>query len=369
MKLSVDSQHLAQAVYAAKAAAGKVNGVDVALLKAVEGKEGAGGLLVAAANTSMQSHTTIDAKVEGAGELCINIDDLASIARHLPKDGDVVLSLDGTSLEIVTPRSKYRFGALDSGVFSPWNQTLEGEPTAVPADALARALAGVSHAVSPDASMVQLTGVLLTDHGGDTPARAVATDGHRLACRDVAGGLPGLPAGGIVVPAKTCKEIERLCSGAGMVGFLASGSVLEIDGGPEVMLAKLIDAPYPEYRGLLSQEFPHAIEIDRKLLLDSVARVGSILTKQPILRLILDAVGLHLRADRDQAAGMETVASFPVAEDARIEIGLNIRYLSDALKALSTPTAKIEYRSADLPVRIVGAGDPTFIQIIMPARL
>jgi DNA polymerase-3 subunit beta len=365
MRLVADAAALSQAIQAVQASAGKVNGVDIALLNAANGV-----LSIAASNNASQSHFALDAKIDADGACCMNVIDLASVARQLPKNGDVAMELKGTDLEIVTERSRFRLGALDQSLFIPWTQAPDCPFDVIQTEGLVKAIEGVLHAAAADSGgMVQLTGVLLTDHGGSVPLRAVATDGHRLACRIIKGQGPALPPEGIVIPAKTCKEIARLATGLQTMEFRAKGPILEIGGGPERMLAKLIDSNYPDYRPLLDGNPPGGVELDRKTLLEAATRIGSLLSKSPIMRFLVDDKGIHLRADREQVGGMETVVAIETRPQDRIEIGLNHRYLCDALKAIQAPVVRISYEAPHQPIRIGAPQDPDGEQIIMPARL
>ena len=367
MKLSLDGATYSQALDAVRGAAG---GAGPTIRTVLIEAEADGRVHFTATDTLLQSTWSVDAQVDEAGRISADLEDISPVAKHLPKGTDVGIDVQGGFATVTAGRSQFRFGTLDPETFPAWDAQIgASEPVAVTSDAIYRMFGGVMHAVAGDDGMDALRGVLLTNHGGATPLRAVATDGHRFACCEVPDLELELPADGIILPARAAREALRLTKGVGMIGLAADARVVQMDGGPEILLSKLIDAKYPDYRRLLEQGYEHHIEVDRKMLIEALARVGAILTRQPILKLIVDANGFHLRADRDQTTAVESVELARPDGFAPVELGLNARYLGDALKSMVSPIVRLHYSAPSAPVRLAGAADPGLTQIMMPARV
>ena len=367
MKIALDGATYTQALDAVRGAAG---GAGPTMRTVLIEAEGDGRVHFTATDTLLQSTWSIDAQVERAGRICADLEDISPVAKHLPKGTDVELDVKDDFATVTAGRSRFRFGALDPSAFPTWEtHASSAEPVALSADTIVRLFSGVMHAVAGDDGMDALRGILLTNHGGATPLRSVATDGHRFACCEAADLDLNLPADGIILPARAVREALRLTKGIGMIGMVADNRVVQFDGGPEILLSKLIDAKYPDYRRLLEAGYEHHFEVDRKVLLEAVNRVGAILTRQPILKLIIDDNGFHLRADRDQTTAVESVELARPDGFAPVELGLNARYMGDALKSMVSPIVRVHYSNPGAPVRLTGAADIGLTQIMMPARV
>lgn len=367
MKFSIDAQTFAKALNAVRGAAGG-GAAGRAVLLDVRTEDG-GTLAVTASDTTLQSTWSIGCTVGTPGRAVLDLNDLLTVAKSLPKKGDVLVEVGKAAIDLIAGSARFRFPVLPAETFLAWDGTVAGGVEAtLAADAFSTMLSKVMHAVAgDDGNLDQLKGVLLAN--GPQGLRAVATDGHRLALCDMPQLQAALPAGGIIVPARAAREIVRLCQGIGMIGLTATKTALRIDGGPEMLLSKLIDAPYPDYERILQSDLPHALEVPRAEFLAAVERVGAILTRTPILRLTFDAKGFHLRADREQASALETVMGTDIPAEARLALGLNARYLADALKALSSPVVRLAYAAPDQLVALTGANDAGVRHVMMPARL
>lgn len=364
MKFTVDAGLFSSAIQAVKGASGQ--GQTLHLVKLEAAKDGT--IALSANDNNIQSTRFLDAQITEPGECCLNVDDLSTIARHLSKKGEVLVETDEEHLDLTFGRSQFRFSLLNSDLFIPWDEEItQGE--SIDSDQLTYALNSVIHAVAADDNIPQLAGILIKqDPNQENRITAAATDGNRLAINESSLEF-NLPENGIIIPTRAVREILRSLQGAGLVTIAVNDRILKIETSAEILLTKLIDGTYPNYQAILNQDFSYELDLKRKDFLEGVNRIGSILTRKPILKLSIDTQGVHLKATRDQASAVETVFDEEIESELEIEFGLNVKYLSDALKSSNSDIITISYSSPEHPIKVIGQKDNSLIQVMMPARI
>ena len=228
-------------------------------------------------------------------------------------------------------------------------------------------LANVMPAVSTDANRPALMQARVAGDGS-----AVATDGHRLMVHTTALGDDPQTADavlhGVLVPRVT----------AGLLAQHASAQLLEDDHAwilelPTGVVAWLVSRPIHEDYPQVARVVPSwtkapAVTVDRELLLDAIKRLKPVCDADTPIVLTVTAEEIKVDANaRDRGDGATTVEVQQAAhlDKERIRVGINPRYLRDALAALGGITVRLSFapdgdRSAPI---VVGS------HIVMPMRV
>lgn len=365
MKFTVNSGALNEALQSLKVASGSVDPMlRVVLVEA----DDAGSLRLTATDTTLQITASISAQVEEPGRITIDLGDLSSATRNLPKSAGLKVSVSDGKLHAAANRSRFEFGVLDAANFPTWAKDCDLHDVAIPGDVLAKLLDSVSHAVATDDARPSLTGILLTNHGGETPLRAVATDGHRLAYFEAPGVEIQLPADGVTIPRRTAKEISRLAKGRGMVGLAITATTIRVDAQHEIILSKLIDGIYPDYQRVTALQHRSWAEVDRRSLLDGVQRAGAILDRSSGLKMTFHDT-VELVGKREEALAVETIDVLNGERAEAVSLGLAPGYLLDALRAMTSDKIRVEYTNDQTPVKLSGPRDQDLHLILMTRRV
>ena len=190
-----------------------------------------------------------------------------------------------------------------------------------------------------------LNGVLLELDGAELAA--VATDGHRLARSHTS-----LPAAvdnprQAIVPRKAVHELVRfLRDTEEPITLEMNPSHLRFSRPGAALTTKIIDGKFPDYRSVMTQNLTQTVIAERSELYDVLAR-AAVLTNEKYR-------GIRLELDQGSA---KVVAHNPDQEEARdeiaveysgeaIEIGFNVTYLMEALRALTENKVEIQYKMA-----------------------
>ena len=322
-------------------------------------------LELAATDMEVSLRTSVDAEVQGAGEVVVPGKLLLDIVRGLP-DSEVALEYrtEESVLVITSGSASFRVHTYSAEDFPqlPDLKTLTLQP--VDRDALLETIARVSRSASRDESRPVLTGILVRFE----PNKLVmaATDSYRLAVKETpaASSLPELEA---IIPARALQELARMASSAEEVqlGVHENHVVFGADGA--WLTTRRIDGQFPNYRQLLPEQFEHTLELPREELLDVVRRVGLMAQRNSPLRLRFADGELTVSAQTQDVGEAHESLPAPYAADA-MEIGFNAEFLRDGLDSVDSPTVRFKLISPLRPAVLEGETDD-YTYLIMPIRL
>jgi DNA-binding transcriptional MerR regulator len=180
--------------------------------------------------------------------------------------------------------------------------------------------------------------------------RLVATDGHRLAVRDVPASTTEL--GQTVISVADAQRVASIAEDAGPITLTAGDEVALRTTTETVRIAAASDH-YPDYEAILARCG------DSRLLVDT-ADLAARLSRSSEL------VVLKLTALATSADGADFPGKYQ-GED--LTIGFNPSFLADALDAGIGREAILQLGSAVDPVAIRSADDGTLTCLVMPIRL
>lgn len=354
MKLSIPQGALLRAAKHAALAANSKATIPVmacALLRADDGR-----LTVIGTSHSIATTAVVPCEVESPGAIAVNAADLVKRIATLPSM--VHLTLRDTSLVIQSGNRRHTLPTTEAESF-PAVPGHDAEWTTVPSAALRDGLSRVRPAVSPEESRPALNGILVEQ--GESTAFA-ATDAHRLhlARADVA-----LGGGGILPLASVTAILDVLDSGDAEIAW-AKDAVL-VRAGDLTVRAKLVDAHFPPYRQVIPQRTEYAITIDRSQLMSALRAVDPAIDK--------NSGGVCLAVERDSVqviAGAGSTESSDVVAceggpaDKVIKLGVNAKYLADALTAVGGDDVMLGLGGNLDPIVVRNGKDESVTAVVMP---
>jgi DNA polymerase-3 subunit beta len=200
----------------------------------------------------------------------------------------------------------------------------------------------------------------------------VATDGRRLALVDEEVDISEKSSGEFIVPAKAVNELNRLLLDKGDVeikfGENQASFALKDDKGFSVLLiTKLIEGNYPNYRQVIPGEPKERIALGREELVQALRR-AEIMTSEKAnsVKLTFSKNTLTITANSPEVGeARETLAVNYKGNE--IAIAFNPRYLIDPLNALAEDEVFIELID-ELSPGVLKINGP-FLYVVMPMRL
>jgi DNA polymerase III subunit beta len=313
---------------------------------------------------------SVEAKVTKPGATTVPVKKLFGIVREL-NGGEIEIETDDKNVTSIRSGSSYfKIHGLAAEEFPPLPKFKDDKKVGLQQETVRAMLKKTSFAVSTDESRYVLNGIFISLKEGKMTL--VATDGRRLALVDEEVEISEKSAGEFIVPAKAINELNRLLQGKGEVELKfgenqASFALKDEKGFSVLLITKLIEGNYPNYRQVIPGEAKERIPINREELLQALRR-AEIMTSEK-------ANSVKLTFGRNQLA---ITANSPEVGEARetlavnykgkeMAIAFNPRYLIDPLAALTEDEIFIELID-ELSPGVVKINGP-FLYVVMPMRL
>lgn len=365
MKLSIARPDLTTCLQAAKGCVSPIK-TDATPLHGVRIEASGQRAVFAASDMEARVERSAEAEITEVGSALVDFEDLYDAVRRLPKNAVVSLETSGTDLLLSCGRSIFRFGLLDETRLPDWQEETMVGSVALMSSFLSRALAGVMPAMAEKDTYPALCGVHLTDHGGSTGPRLVATNSHRLALQDLPGPIADLPPAGLTLPARAAAEIARLAAaGDGIVELAWGNGQATASTETERFTTRLLADGFPDYRRLFAQAPENKLRVARKPLLEAIERVA---VAAP------DSRAVTLRISRTSLAVLTGTANRSAEEEIDVEsqveakFAFNADYLIDALKSGTEEEITISHPSEkNRPIFL--EGDAGLTRLVMPMAL
>jgi DNA polymerase-3 subunit beta len=312
----------------------------------------------------------VEAKVRKPGASTVPVKKLFGIARELT-NLEIEMDVDEkNNCAISSGASFYKINGLSAEEFPPLPQFKDDKRIVLPQETLKSMMKKTSFSMSADESRHVLNGIFISlkDH----KVTMVATDGRRLALVDEEADISEQSQAEFIVPAKTVNELNRLLQDKGEVEIRyaenqASFSLKDEKGGSVLIVTKLIEGNYPNYRQVIPGEPKERITLPREEFLHALRR-AEIMTseKSNSVRLTFDKNKLEITANSpDIGEAKETLTlNYKGAE---LAIAFNPRYLIDPLVALTNDEVFMELID-ELSPGVLKINGP-FLYVVMPMRL
>jgi DNA polymerase-3 subunit beta len=227
-----------------------------------------------------------------------------------------------------------------------------------------------SFAVSTDESRYVLNGIFfsLKEH----KLTMVATDGRRLALAEEETDVSEKSQGEFIVPAKAVNELTRLMGDSGEIEITYTDNqaafTLKPEKAPKTLLVtKLIEGNYPNYRQVIPSEAKERIALAREELMHALRRAELMTSeKQNSVKMAFTKNLLSITANSpDVGEARETMAINYKGKD--MAIAFNPGYLIDPLNALPEDEVYLDMID-ELSPGVLKINGP-YLYVVMPMRL
>jgi DNA polymerase-3 subunit beta len=312
----------------------------------------------------------VEATVAKPGATTIPVKKLFSIARELSV-GDIELEVDEKNVTAVRSGSSfYKIHGLAAEEFPPINQFKDDKKVTVAQDKFKGMLKKTSFAISTDEARYVLNGIFISlkEH----KMTIVATDGRRLALTDEEVDISEKSQGEFIIPAKAVNELNRLLQdkGEAVIKYAenqAEFTLKDEKGFSVVIITKLIEGNYPNYRQVIPAEAKERISLPREEFLHALKR-AEIMTSEKAnsVKLTFGKNNLSITANSPEVG--EARESMAVNYKGKeMAIAFNPKYMIDPLNALANDEVFIELID-ELSPGVLKINGP-FLYVVMPMRL
>lgn len=308
---------------------------------------------------------SVEAAIEKGGGTTIPARRLAGIVKELPAS-EVSIEVDGKNVaSIQCGPSFFKMLCLPEDEFPALPKLEKAKAFTLQQKVLKDALRKTSYAISTDETRYVLNGILFSFK--ENKLTLVATDGRRLALADIEAEFPRSNEVDVVVPAKCITELQRLLTDDGEVKLAVGENHVSFEAGGKLLVSKLIEGNYPNYRQVIPAESRERITIERELFLNAVRRVALLSSdKSNSVKLNFSKNNIEITANTpDIGEARESLAIAYKGKD--FSIAFNPVFLQDPLRNLTDEEVHLDVTDEMSP-GVIKIKSP-FLYVLMPMRI
>ena len=340
-------------------------------LSVIEGVLCKAGLGLSLTGYNMETAITydIEAQVSDPGECILPAKLFGDIIRRLPEGPVTVVVDDSYKVSIRSGYASFTISAESAEDYPELPDVNDGRAIHIPQCRLKELISGTIFAVSENQGRPIHTGVKF--EVTDDAITAVAVDGFRLARRTY---HPQEGTGrelSFVVPAAGLKEVEKIVTDSeDNAAFTLGPKHILFQMGKATLVCRLLEGEFLDWRRVVPTNCPVKLVANVSDLASSVDRVGLIVSekyKSPV-RCIFANQEVQMRTSTTIGAAEDRCT---LAGDGKeLEIGFNVRYLADALRAVPSEEVTLELTNGLSPIVLTPVDEKyDYAYMVLPVRI
>ena len=332
------------------------------LLSAEQGK-----VTLIAYNLEMGMRKEIYAKCDEAGDIVINARLLGDILRRMNAPQVVISSNEKLACNIKCGEATFDIMGMAAEDFPEMPTVGSDRTLKIDGSLLSEMVKGTFFATAQnEGAKPILTGINVTVK--DSVMQFVAIDGYRLAIKrenvDISDDFSFILSGKAVSEAvklidENTEEVEMKV-GENLISFNINGYDF---------ISRLLEGEFVNYQKTIPSAHTQRVVVNTRELIDTIERVSLLISESfstPV-RCYFNELNVVFTCATSMGRAAETFNT--QLEGEGFEIGLNSRYLLDALKAVGDEKVQILFNGANAGVLILPLEGNSFTYMIMPMRL
>ncbi len=310
----------------------------------------------------------IEAEVSDPGKCVLPARLFGDIIRRLPEGPVTVVVGEDYKVSIRAGFASFTISAESAEDYPELPDVSSSRSVSIPQKELKALISGTIFAVSEDRGRPVHTGVKFEVE--ENAISAIAVDGFRLARRSFHPENPTGRAMSFVVPAAGLKEVEKILSDCDGAAFTLGQKHILFQIGNATLVCRLLEGEFLDWRRVVPTDCPVKLGAHVYDLASSIERVGLIVSekyKSPV-RCVFSNQELLLKTNTTIGAAEDRCT---IAGDGKeLEIGFDVRYLSDALRAIPTEEVIMELTNSLSPIVFTPADKEfDYSYMVLPVRI
>ncbi len=328
-----------------------------------------GVLNIVGTDIEVEISRTIEGVQGENGAFTVSARKILDICRMLPENSLISFKMDTDKIIISSGRSRYTLKVLEANDFPRIEAGNWEERFKIKQNSLKNLLDNTSFAMAVQDVRYYLNGILFEIKS--KRLRAIATDGHRLAQSDVEIDVDVEEVRQLIVPRKAIAEIGRFLDGdeESELTIEISKNHLKLSKDDTILITKLIDGKFPEFKGVLETELGIVIQLNRTEFVETLTRAAVLTTDR--------FKGVRINLDKNL---MMVTANNPEQEEAveemgidyngnKVETGYNVSYLIDAARVVNGEKIELHLQGNDGICIIRQPNEQNSTWLVMPMRI
>lgn len=309
--------------------------------------------------------TFIECNVQEKGEIVVSAKLLGEIVRRLPENTVNIETDEKMIVYINSGQAEYNIVGISSEEYPELPKVEERENVCIKSSILKTMIKQTIFAISDDPTKPVYTGSLFDIDSNQL--KIVSIDGFRMAIRQET--ISCDKNSKFVVPGKTLSEILKLITDEEKDIEIIIGqrhAVFKVEN--YSIISRLIEGNFIDYKTTVPPENKTEIIINTRNFIAAVERM-SLLTSEKIkspIRCVVEDTQIKLFCSTAIGKANDAIPANINGEN--VEIGLNCRYLLDALKNTETDKVKVQLNGSLTPMKIVPIEGDSFLFLVVPMR-
>lgn len=330
------------------------------LIKAEENK-----IILSGYDLEIGITTFIECNVQETGSIIVNAKLLGDIVRRLPENSVSIETDEKMIIYIKSGQAEYHIVGIAAAEYPDLPNVDKMENLSIHSGLLKTMIKQTIFAVSDNMSKPVYTGSLFDIE--NNILKIVSLDGYRMSIRQEV--ISYDKNSKFVVPGKTLSEILKLVDDEEKEIEITIGqrhAIFEVEN--YSIISRLIEGNFIDYKTTVPPDFKTEIIINTRELIAAVERM-SLLTSDKIqspIRCMVEDTQVKLFCSTPIGKANDAISASISGES--VEIGLNSRYLLEALKNSETDEIKIQLNGSLTPMKILPKEGDSFLFLIVPMR-
>lgn len=318
-------------------------------------------------NTEIAIKTTINAQIADEGQIVLSARLLTDIVRRLPAESVVIETKENLTVSIKSGLSEFSLVGINADEF-PEIPEIENPDAIELSSQIAKSMIKQTiFAVAEVDTKPVHTGTLFDIKNNEI--KLVSVDGYRMAVRTEK--IKEDLEIRFVVPGKALSEVLKLLPDEEdkVLSIFAGRRHIMFNTGNYTVISRLLEGEFLDYEVSIPENFKTKVEVNTKLMLESVERVSLLISerfKNPV-RCDISSGFTRLSCSTSIGKAFDEFAIKTEGED--IEIGFNGKYVIDALKNTDTDEIIMELNGPLSPIKILPKEGDSFLFLVLPVRL
>ena len=311
----------------------------------------------------------IEAEVFDPGTCILPARLFGDIVRRLPEGPVTVVVDENYKVSIRAGYASFTISAESAEDYPELPDVSAGRSVMIPQTNLKELISGTIFAVSENQGRPIHTGVKFEVE--DTGISAIAVDGFRLARRTYKTDAAAGRNMSFVVPAAGLKEVEKILTDCEEeASFVLGKKHILFQIGNATLVCRLLEGEFLDWRRVVPTNCPIKLVANVGEFASSIDRVGLIVSekhKSPV-RCVFGDQNVQLRTNNTIGAAEDQCS---IAGDGKeLEIGFNVRYLADALRAIPGDEVVLQLTNGLSPIVMTPTDDKfDYSYMVLPVRI
>jgi DNA polymerase III subunit beta len=327
------------------------------------------GINITATDLEVELTTLAVGHCDQTGAFAIPARKLLDICRTLPEQADISLIIEQNKVRIQSGYSRFALSILPAQDYPTIDPAPSQHIIDMPADVFLNLIQKTQFSMALQDVRYYLNGLLLEFR--NNRARAIATDGHRMAMAERSVTQAEDADIQVILPRKAVTELARLLGNeTATIHMELSSSYARIAFAEHVVFTtKLIDGKFPDYERVIPKPAAHLVTVSRESLKQALIRTSILSTEKfKGIRLDLMPGKMRLQANNPEQEEAEEELEINYAGD-DLSIGFNVAYLVEVMNAIDEDTIELSIRDSNSSALICGVGNQQNRYVVMPMRL